>query len=118
MNSDLGIQAIDIGGNLIGQFLKLSRTDSEYANFTIDTTEINDAQRVGSRGVSLKDLGVTSLAGIQVTADSSYNGPDFKVVARSTPEPGSVISLGVVAGLAFLRRRQSNLGSSVKFFQN
>lgn len=108
MNSDLGIQAIDNTGNVIGQFLKLSRDSSNYANFTIDTMEIDSAQRVGSWGVSLKQLGVTSLAGIQVTANDKYNGPDFKVIARTAavPEPGTVVGLGVVAGLAFLRRRQ------------
>lgn len=106
-NSDLGIQAVDAAGNLIGNFLKLARTNQSFAGYSIDTTEIGGAQKVGSWGVSLKQLGVTSLAGIQLTANSSYNGPDFKVVARqSVPEPGTVLGLGVMAGLGLLRRRR------------
>lgn len=110
MNSDLGIQAINSIGELIGQSLKLDRSAQANAGFSIDTTEIGEAQKVGSWGVSLKQLGVTALSGIQVTANGSlYNGPDFKVVARKTavPEPATVMGLVVVGGaLGLLRRRQ------------
>lgn len=106
-NSDLGVQAVDAAGNLIGNFLKLDRTNQSFAGYSIDTTEISGAQQVGSWGVSLQQLGVTSLAGIQLTGNSSYNGPDIKVVARqSIPEPGTVLGLGVIAGLGLLRRRR------------
>ncbi|MGB3636981.1 MAG: exosortase-dependent surface protein XDP2 [Rivularia sp. (in: cyanobacteria)] len=125
-NSNMLIQAIDKDGNLVGRRLLLeggkkapSRskiTDSyddfieqQDAGFAIETREIKGStQDVGSWGVSLADLDVRSLSGIQITANgSSYKGPDFKVVARSVPEPGSIIGLGSVAALAFFRRRKS-----------
>ena len=64
-------------------------------------------------------MDVDSLAGVQIyAAGKSYNGPDFTVVARSSsnrdfaqaakvPEPGTIIGLGSVAALAFMRRRKS-----------
>ncbi|MEW5861701.1 MAG: exosortase-dependent surface protein XDP2 [Cyanobacteriota bacterium] len=115
-NSDLGIQAIDKAGNLIGNFLKLTRADQFAAGYSIDTMEIEGSQQVGSWGVSLEQLGITSLAGIRVTADASYNGPDFKVVARgqneAVPEPATLAGLGLVAGaLMTVRRRRSSKAS-------
>ncbi|MEP0858289.1 exosortase-dependent surface protein XDP2 [Trichocoleus sp. DQ-U1] len=106
-NSDLGIQAIDKAGNLIGNFLKLKRTDQFAAGYSIDTMEISGSQEVGSWGVSLAQLGITSLAGIRVTADASYNGPDFKVMAREqkVPEPATLAGLGLVAGSLMTIRR-------------
>ena len=117
MNSDLLVQGIDAAGKVNAKSYKISETRKNYAGYSIDTQEIGDAQKVGSWGLSLKDLGVTSLSGIRVSAfgtkteyGNGFNGPDFKVVARksaSVPEPANVIGLGVVATLAFLRRRQS-----------
>ncbi len=112
MNSDLGIQAIDSKGNLIGKFLQLNRQDQKDAGYSIDTTEIDGAQEVGSWGVQLKQLGVDSLSGIQVTTNADYNGPDFKVIARNNgkpyyqappappkrvPEPNTAAALGLFA---------------------
>ncbi|MEO1431530.1 MAG: exosortase-dependent surface protein XDP2 [Cyanobacteria bacterium J06632_19] len=117
-NSDLTIQGLDKDGELIGNVMTLLREDQEYAGFDIDTEEIYSAQRVGSWGVSLADLGITDggISGLRVSADSTHNGPDFKVIARSSgpgdfakavPEPGTIIGLGSVAALAFFRRRKS-----------
>jgi hypothetical protein len=107
MNSDLGIQAIDANGNLIGQFLKLNRAAQSDAGYSIDTTEISSAMPVGVWGVSLQELGVSSLYGLQLTMDGSYNGPDYKLLARQVPEPTALAGLGVVMGsLFFSRRRQ------------
>ncbi|MEH2054640.1 MAG: exosortase-dependent surface protein XDP2 [Nostoc sp.] len=111
MNSDLGIQAIDSTGKLIGTFLQLNRQDQKDAGYSIDTTEIDGAQEVGSWGVQLKQLGVTSLSGIQITTNANYNGPDFKVIARNgpayyqappsppkqVPEPNTAAALGLFA---------------------
>ncbi|MBD2042046.1 exosortase-dependent surface protein XDP2 [Microcoleus sp. FACHB-672] len=105
-NSDLGVQAIDASGKLIGNFVKLNRADQTLADYSIDTLEINAAHIVGSWGLSLQQLGVTSLNGIRVTADSSYNGPDFKLVARQVPEPASMVGLGAVAGMMLISRRR------------
>ncbi|MFB2881422.1 exosortase-dependent surface protein XDP2 [Floridanema aerugineum] len=110
--SDLGIQAIDANGNTIGNFLRLDGYAKQDAGFSLDTQEIAGAQRVGTWGVKLSDLGVTSAAGIQVFADSTYRGPDFKVMARSSPaasvpEPATLAGLGLIAAsLAAFRRRQ------------
>jgi len=111
MNSKLGVQAIDSAGNLIGRFLELNSSTWQYAGYSIDTTEISGAQRVGSLGVSLADLGVTGpINGIQVSANASYNGPDFKVVggaAEAVPEPTTMAGLALAgAGLATARRRK------------
>ncbi|MEA5597084.1 exosortase-dependent surface protein XDP2 [Rivularia sp. UHCC 0363] len=113
MNSDLMVQAIDSTGNIIGNAITLLRKQQQDAGFKIDTKEIGKSQEVGSWGVSLAQLGVTSLSGIQLSATSKFNGPDFKVIARKSsvktvPEPGTVIGLGSVAALAFVRRRKSN----------
>ncbi|BAY62723.1 hypothetical protein NIES22_27980 [Calothrix brevissima NIES-22] len=104
MNSDLDIQAIGENGNLLGNILKLTRkVDQQDAGYKIDTTEIGGAQNVGSWGVSLKQLGlndeqaIKGIKGIQVSAKTTYNGPDFKVIARSVPEPSTTAALAVVA---------------------
>lgn len=123
MNSDLTIQAINEAGSLIGNVLRLDRKNKEGstqkdAGFKIDTMEIGGAQKVGSWGVSLADLNVQSLRGVRVSADRGHGGPDFKVIARKSnlgpfakaakvPEPGTIIGLGSVAALAFIRRRKS-----------
>ncbi|WP_413172505.1 exosortase-dependent surface protein XDP2 [Anabaena azotica] len=108
MNSDLGIQALDNAGNVIGNFKKIieTRNSNNYANFRINTTEINEDQKVGSWGVSLQDLGVSKLSGLRLTSQANYKGPDFKVIARkSVPEPSTILGLGVIAGIAFLQKK-------------
>jgi hypothetical protein len=112
MNSSLGIQALDANGNVIGNFKKITETKNpdNYSGFQINTTEIWGAQNVGSWGVNLDTLGVTRLSGLRLTADSSYNGPDFKVIARTgnttrVPEPTTILGLGALAGMALLNRR-------------
>jgi len=111
MNSKLGVQAIDAAGNLIGRFMELNSSTWQYAGYNIDTTEIGGEQRVGSLGVSLADLGVAGpISGIQVSANASYNGPDFKVIggsAEAVPEPTTMAGLALGgAGLAAARRRK------------
>ncbi|MGB6301340.1 MAG: exosortase-dependent surface protein XDP2 [Rivularia sp. (in: cyanobacteria)] len=119
-NSDLLIQAIDNEGNLLGNDFFLSRKDQYDAGFSIDTSEIRSAQQVGSWGVSFADLGLSeneTFAGVRVVSEEDFNGPDYKIIASngpkrdfvqaSVPEPGSIIGLGSVAALAFLRRRKS-----------
>lgn len=112
MNSRLRLQAIDAAGNLLGNFLDVYSANFDYAGFNIDTREISGQQRVGSRGISLLDLGVDSpFAGVQVTSFRSSNGPDFKIVgsSESVPEPATLAGIGIVAGsMAFARRRKAS----------
>ncbi|TAE53577.1 MAG: PEP-CTERM sorting domain-containing protein [Nostocales cyanobacterium] len=117
MNSRLGIQALNAAGNVIGnsRIVSETRLANNYAGFQINTSEISSAQNVGSWGVNLNELGVGRLSGLRLTADASFNGPDFKVIARNggrttrVPEPTTILALGAVAGMTFLRRRQSVL---------
>lgn len=110
MNSDLSVQALDASGNLIGSLFKITRDTWTSAGFGIDTTEISGTQQVGSWGLSTKDLGVVgSVFGLQVSADASHNGPDFKVVgeAAAVPEPTTMAGLALAgAGFAAARRRK------------
>jgi hypothetical protein len=114
-NSQLGVQAIDASGSLIGNLLTLNSAKWNYAGFGIDTTEISGTQKVGSLGVNLADLNVSApIAGIQITSQRSYNGPDFKVVgaltqqpAQSVPEPATLAGLSLFAGMLTLARRKS-----------
>ncbi|WP_044170222.1 exosortase-dependent surface protein XDP2 [Kamptonema formosum] len=110
-NSQLDIQALDAGGNLIGNLFSLGNSSSwQNAGYKLDTLEINGAQDVGSKGVTLADLGVSGpISGLRVITKSSYQGPDWKVVgsAASVPEPATLAGLGLVAGsLAASRRRK------------
>ncbi|WP_434222307.1 exosortase-dependent surface protein XDP2 [Limnospira platensis CENA597] len=115
MNSAVTVQAIDGRGNSLGNTFTIARNDWDDAGFRINTLEIgNNVQQVGSRGVSLADLGldpsVRSIGGIRVSAAWSeldpnydtaamrawYNGPDWKVVGAAVPEPGMIFGLGAI----------------------
>lgn len=114
INSAVTVQAIDRQGNSLGNALTIGRNDWYDAGFRINTLEIgNNVQQVGSRGVSLADLGldpsVRSIGGIRVSAAWSesdgpgdaamrafYNGPDWKVVGAAVPEPGVIFGLGAI----------------------
>jgi len=115
-NSDLVVQAIDAKGDLIGNYIKLEDTKNQVdLGYSIDTTEINGAQEVGGWGISLKQLGITSAAGIRIRTESGFNGPDFKMIARlnddpvlreRVPEPATLLGLGLVAGSFAVSRRR------------
>lgn len=187
MNSNMFVQALDNNGNLIGEreFLKGKKKGGEEqldTGFRIKTKEIGlhkngteksgRGQQLGFLGVSLEDLDVDSLVGVQISAQltdkenadieakvkkmkenretkyanldpeerepkisrelriyeqnlrkkllqKNFQGPDFTVIARTStfgskfsqaakvPEPGTIIGLGSVAALAFMRRRKS-----------
>lgn len=113
MNSQLDIQALDASGNVIGNQVQLSNSRNwDYAGFDIDTKEIGSAQRVGSIGVSLADLGLTEGSYVNALRVSSngkdYNGPDFKVMGSvaEVPEPSALLGLGAVVAGAFATRRR------------
>lgn len=111
MNSKLGVQALDAGGNLIGKFLTLDSSLWKSAGFSIATTEIAGVQKVGSIGLTLQDLGVAGpIQSLRLTSEAAFNGPDFKVVGSSeaVPEPTTMAGLALAgAGMAWARRRQA-----------
>jgi hypothetical protein len=120
-NSDITVQALAADGSLIGNAFTITRNLWTPAGYSIDTTEIEGAQAVGSYGLSFADLGLASdavFSSIRVTALTAFNGPDFKVVAAPVgptnvvPEPATILGLGSVAALAFVRRRQLKKGLS------
>jgi hypothetical protein len=111
-NSAMTIQAIDTAGDILGDSLTINSRNWDNAGFRLDTIEIGGSQRVGSLGVSLADLGLSSaIQGVRVSAEgtSFYNGPDWKVVGEKVPEPGTVVGLGSIAmALVASRRRRSS----------
>lgn len=110
-NSRMDIQALDASGNVIGNVVKLDSKNWADAGYSIDTKEIGSAQKVGSIGVSLADLGLTNgyISALRVASyGQAYNGPDFKVMGSvaDVPEPSALLGLGaVVAGMLVTRRR-------------
>lgn len=107
-NSKLDVQALNAAGNPIGNLLTLSSNTWRSAGFSIDTTEIANAQPVSSLGVNTTDLGVSgAIAAIRVAdRGASYNGADFKVVGARVPEPSMLAGLGLTAGLLMVARRR------------
>ncbi|NEO31499.1 MAG: PEP-CTERM sorting domain-containing protein [Symploca sp. SIO3C6] len=118
MNSKLDVQALDADGNVIGNLLNLDSNNWNYAGYKLNTKEIKRAQKVGSLGVSLNDLGVVDpITGIRVISRGrKYNGPDWKVIGSAAsgnqvqpvPEPGTVISLALLGIPLIASRRQRN----------
>lgn len=114
-NSDLKVQGLDGDGNLIGTAFTVFRSQWTDAGYSIDTTEIGGAQIVGSAGVSLADLGLTSaIRGFRLSSQSGFNGPDWKILGSredrgnvaSTPEPSAMLGLGLFTGILAISRRQ------------
>lgn len=116
LNSRLNLQGLSAEGTLIGNLLELNSADFDYAGFNIDTTEIAQAQRVGSIGISLTDLGLTDpIKALRVSSlGKTFNGPDFKIIggaapSTAVPEPSMLLGLGaVVAGALVTRRRRQD----------
>jgi hypothetical protein len=113
-NSDLGIQTVDGKGNLIGNRLKVTREMWFDAGFSIDTTEIRSAQKVGSLGINIaQDLGIDAgtISTIRVFSTSKFNGPDWKIVGtdatrhEDVPEPSFLIGLGILGASFVVKKR-------------
>ncbi|MDB9315341.1 PEP-CTERM sorting domain-containing protein [Spirulina sp. CS-785/01] len=120
MNSALAVQAVDGAGNLAGNkvtvdFRELS--NDYYAGYKINTQEIGGSQKVGSYGLTMADLGVEDLSinGFRFFSDSSFNGPDWKIMGTNAtrpggpvdvPEPGTILGLAAFSGLLAAARRR------------
>ncbi|NEQ51312.1 MAG: PEP-CTERM sorting domain-containing protein [Leptolyngbya sp. SIO3F4] len=119
-NSKMDLQAIDADGNAIGNLLALSSSSQwQDAGFNINTQEIGGAQKVGSLGVSMSDLGVNApIAGVRVfSRGKTYRGPDWKILGsiaeeqpeskESVPEPSAMLGLMALGALAARRLKLS-----------
>ena len=89
----------------------LNSKNWDYAGYSIDTQESASAQKVGSIGVSLADLGLTNsyVSALRVSSHGkAYNGPDFKVMGSvaEVSEPSALLGLGTVAVGAIVTRRK------------
>lgn len=105
-NSQLGVEVLNAEGTVLGSTVLDSR-DWDYAGYKLDTVEINKPQEVGAYGLRLADLGVNgSVDRIRLFSESSFDGPDFKVVGAQVPEPGAVIGLSLLGGAFLLNRRR------------
>jgi hypothetical protein len=104
LNSKLRVQAItQVAGNQATGFGETVAVSTwRDAGYQVETTEISGPQRVGSQGIHFG----SSILGVRLFADSSFNGPDFKIAAVRTqiPEPGMLVGLGAMAGAMALRR--------------
>jgi PEP-CTERM motif len=98
MNSDIKVQALTKTG---WETQLVTRNDWQSAGYSIDTTEIGGAQRVGAKGVQFS----SDVLGVRLISKTGFNGPDFKLAATKVPEPATVASLGLVAGAMALSRR-------------
>lgn len=116
LNSDLGIQAVDAQGNLVGNRLVIESDQWQDAGFDILTKELQaesaSAQDVGSLGINIiEDLGVQGnrVQTIRFFSESAFNGPDWKFVGtenKDIPEPAFILGLGMLGGaFGMLKRR-------------
>ncbi|MBD1943406.1 PEP-CTERM sorting domain-containing protein [Coleofasciculus sp. FACHB-712] len=112
-NSDLLVQSLDESGIVLEEF-KITRNMWTDAKYSLNTTEIDFNQKVGSLGLkaSKKAKGLR-LSSFNFKGEGGYNGPDYKVVAtRGVPEPATLAGLGMVAGALVVSRRRRQAAKS------
>jgi len=104
MNSDLKVEALDAAGTVVDHYtITRALFHANPTGYSLNTTEIDGAQRVGSYGLTLGH----NVVGLRLSSDNTMNGPDYKVVAK-VPEPTAIVGLGLVVGVAALSRRKKN----------
>lgn len=109
MNSNLKVQAMGEGDNVLAEFLLSSLPGNGFtdAGFSLNTTEIEETQEVGAMGLRLLGASTNRL---RLISDSSYNGPDFKVAAAApVPEPMTIMgTLMAASAVVAARRKRQN----------
>jgi hypothetical protein len=109
MNSSITLQPIyEVSNNqatTFGEAITVGADEWDDAGYQLDTTEIDLAQTVGSKGIHFE----SNLQGLRVLSRQQFDGADFKIVGvkRSIPEPSALFGLGVVGGLMALSSRRS-----------
>jgi predicted nucleic acid-binding Zn-ribbon protein len=104
----------------------ISNREIADAGFSIDSQEIDGAQKVGSWGVSLKQLGVNNFFGVRLEGYGSIdNGADIVGIAvrgkgaemvKAVPESSNLLGLAVVGGVVYLYRRDKSRKMSLLKF--
>ena len=109
MNSDIEIQPIyevvDNQTTTVGDAVKISGSQWDDAGYSIDTTEIDVAQNVGSKGIHFE----STIKGVRVIGKKQFDGADFKIVAgtkTAIPEPRALAGIATVTGLFAVSRRR------------
>lgn len=118
MNSSIRVRGLYQGQNGLvatSGSITLAENQQTSAGFSIDTTEIDGAQRVGGWGVDVSSLSAESLGqgllGFRFEASQGlgHNGPDFVGAAslNPVPEPGTLIAVALGAVGLISRRRKA-----------
>lgn len=108
MNSDMLIKPIyEVAENETvntGESVTISANLWDDAGFSLDTTEIEADQKVGSKGIQFE----SSVKGVRLISNKQFDGADFKIAAgkRAIPEPSAVAGIGLVSGLLVVSRRR------------
>jgi len=107
INSAFTVEALDDAGAVIDNF-RIDQNLWSNAGYSIDTTEIGGAQKVGSYGLSLDQ----SISKVRIISNGvADNGPDYKIVAANiaqVPEPGSMAALALLGGAAAIAKRRKS----------
>lgn len=116
-DSDLLVEALSDDGSTVLASYKILRANYTKADYNISTEVVpilnNGPFNIGSIGISLggvttKTLRLTSSNNNQ-GATGGDNGPDFKVVAASVPEPTTMLGVLVGGGLGVALKRKRGL---------
>ena len=124
MNSGLRLYGLYRNGTSVvptSTYLDLAANAQSYAGFSLDTTEIGAAQRVGAWGVDVGSLYASTngagLLGYRFFSSEALgnNGPDIVGVASAAPasapapvpEPATIAGLALGALSLFRKRRQA-----------
>lgn len=116
-DSDLLVEALSNDRSTILASYKILRTSYTKAGYNISTQVVpilnNGPFNIGSIGLSLNGITTKTLRLTSSNNDQGAlggdNGPDFKVVAATVPEPTSLVGVLIAGGLGLALRRRCAL---------